>query len=163
MVRATVDLPEQYTGQDLDKDGQLGLYEWKLSAIAQFRVLDTNGDGFLTPRELSVVSPAEETTTAATGDTGTSTESSGEKSESVPSTTVTVSTTAAPSASATNSRTARIARYTFKSLDKDKDGKLTAEEWGKSLRKRDRFKKAKVQLKLPIDEAGFVAAYPSGR
>lgn len=159
-VRATFDLPEQYTAQDLDNDGQLGLYEWKLSLITQFRTLDTNGDGFLTPRELSVAAPAEETATASTGDTGDSTKSSEKKSESVPSTTVNVSTKSAPSGSKKDAGTVRYAKYAFKSLDKDKDGKLTAEEWGKSKRTRERFTKAKVQLKLPVDEAGFVAAFP---
>ena len=43
---------------------------------------------------------------------------------------------------------------------KDKDGKLSAEEWQKSSRTRSTFAKKKVKLKLPIDEAGFVAAFP---
>ena len=47
--------------------------------------------------------------------------------------------------------------------DKDKDGKLTLEEWGQSSRTRARFTKAKVKLKLPIDEAGFIAVYPASR
>jgi len=54
----------------------------------------------------------------------------------------------------------RIAKYLFRLTDKNKDGKITAEEWSKS-RARPKFDKAKVTLKLPADEASFVAAYPA--
>ena len=57
----------------------------------------------------------------------------------------------------------RIAKYTFKALDKDKDGTLSAQEWSQSKRTRESFNKKKVKMKLPIDEAGFVAAFPSRR
>ena len=168
--RITVDLPEQYASQDLDLDGQLGLYEWKLSAISQFRSLDTNSDGFLTPREL-LVTPTDNSTAAASTD-------SAPASASPASTTVSVSktTTAKPTTAATSKKsggnnsadkksagTIRIAKFTFRALDKDKDGKITAEEWSKSKRTRDQFAKSKVTLKLPVDEAGFVAAYPARR
>jgi Ca2+-binding EF-hand superfamily protein len=38
---------------DTDKDGQVGLYEWKASgkSVALFRAMDTNGDGFVTAEE----------------------------------------------------------------------------------------------------------------
>ena len=158
-ARVTVDLPDQYAAQDLDQDGQLGLYEWKLSAFAQFRTLDSNGDGFLTPRELSAGSGTEAVATAtpATASTDTS-------STAVPSTTVSVSTAAAPSASKKkDAGLVRIAKYTFKALDKDKDGQLSAQEWSQSKRTRESFNKKKVKMKLPIDEAGFVAVFPSRR
>ncbi len=168
--RITVDLPEQYASQDLDLDGQLGLYEWKLSAISQFRSLDTNSDGFLTPREL-LVTPTDNSTAAASTD-------SAPASASPASTTVSVSktTTAKPTTAATSKKsggnnsadkksagTIRIAKFTFRALDKNKDGKITADEWSKSKRTRDQFAKSKVTLKLPVDEAGFVAAYPARR
>ena len=161
VVRVTIDLPENYAAMDRDKDGQLGLYEWKLSAIQQFRTLDTNRDGFLTPRELTSTAGSEETTTASTDDTGDSKKESSDDKKSETSTspggTVAVSAAAGPKK---DDRTVRIAQYTFKALDKDKDGKLSAEEWQKSSRTRSTFAKKKVKLKLPIDEAGFVAAFP---
>ncbi len=158
--RATVDLPEQYASQDRDQDGQLGLYEWKLSAIAQFRSLDANSDGFLTPREL-LVTPTDTATAAVSTDSASATASPA-------STTVSVSTKTAaqPTTGAAPTKSAgaiRIAKFTFRALDKDKDGKITAEEWSKSSRTRTLFAKGKVTLKLPIDEAGFVAAYPARR
>ena len=38
---------------DTDKDGQVGLYEWTASgkSVAEFRAMDTNGDGFVTAEE----------------------------------------------------------------------------------------------------------------
>ena len=162
----TLDLPAEYAARDLDKDGQLGLYEWKLSEIADFRSFDVNADGFLTPRELLTGGPAEATESTDSGDDGGSSRNSDTK-DSGSSTTKTASTKSAASgdkpASTRDAKTVRYAKLTFKGLDKDKDGKLPLEEWGQSARTRARFTKAKVKLKLPIDEAGFIAVYPASR
>src|SRR5260370_5971913 len=49
-------LPDQYRSRDVDKDGQIGMYEWPRSDFATFRKLDLNHDGFLTPQELTPTS-----------------------------------------------------------------------------------------------------------
>lgn len=51
-TKLTLDLPETYRKHDRDEDNQVGLYEWPRSQYAEFFLLDRNGDGFLTPREL---------------------------------------------------------------------------------------------------------------
>ena len=58
--RVTLDLPEGFRERDSDEDGQIGLYEWRewdRASVDEFLLLDRNGDGFLTPRELA---PADE-------------------------------------------------------------------------------------------------------
>jgi len=47
-------LPAWFAQLDGDKDGQVGLYEWKASgkSVAEFMALDHNGDGFLTVEEV---------------------------------------------------------------------------------------------------------------
>src|SRR5262249_37765182 len=52
-AKATQKLPEQYRSRDTDGDGQIGLYEWSKNDYAGFAKLDLNGDGFLTPQELT--------------------------------------------------------------------------------------------------------------
>lgn len=59
--RVTVDLPTQYSTGDTNLDGQITLAEWRLwkgrAALRQFALIDRNGDGFLTPRELLLPIP----------------------------------------------------------------------------------------------------------
>lgn len=47
------DLPSWFEDYDTDKDGQVGLYEWRKAskAMAEFTAMDLNGDGFVTADE----------------------------------------------------------------------------------------------------------------
>jgi Ca2+-binding EF-hand superfamily protein len=48
------ELPAWFKQLDSDNDGQVGLYEWKISgrSIEEFQEIDRNNDGFLTPDEV---------------------------------------------------------------------------------------------------------------
>jgi Ca2+-binding EF-hand superfamily protein len=48
------ELPSWFADLDKDKDGQVGLYEWKASgkSTSEFLEMDANGDGFLTVEEV---------------------------------------------------------------------------------------------------------------
>jgi hypothetical protein len=47
-------LPQWFEPMDTDKDGQIGLYEWKASGrpVSEFLAIDANGDGFITVEEM---------------------------------------------------------------------------------------------------------------
>jgi hypothetical protein len=47
-------LPEWFLKLDTDGDGQVGLYEWRVSGrpLQEFVAMDLNGDGFITCEEL---------------------------------------------------------------------------------------------------------------
>ena len=163
----TLDLPEEYAELDRDKDGQLGLYEWKLSEIAEFRSYDVNADGFLTPREL-LTGGSEDAESASSGEDGDSSResdsrNSGDRSASTKSASTKTDTSSDKSTSTRDATTVRRAKLFFKSSDKDKDGKLTVEEWGQSRMARSYFSKNKVKVKLPIDEPGFIAIFPASK
>lgn len=54
----TIKLPDSYSVGDLDRDGQIGLYEWRIwkqTELAAFFRMDLNGDGVVTPREIARV------------------------------------------------------------------------------------------------------------
>ena len=64
------DIPSWFTAMDTDKDGQVGLYEWKAQGRPQseFQALDLNGDGFITVEEaMRTVKKAAGTAAAASG------------------------------------------------------------------------------------------------
>jgi Ca2+-binding EF-hand superfamily protein len=54
------ELPPWFAQYDTDKDGQIGLYEWKATgrSIEEFQKYDRNGDGFLTVEEVLRVEAA---------------------------------------------------------------------------------------------------------
>ena len=64
----TSPLPAEYQSLDKDGDGQIGLYEWARSRYAEFKKLDKNHDGFLTPKELAGKSGAAKATPPATNE-----------------------------------------------------------------------------------------------
>lgn len=51
------------------------------------------------------------------------------------------------------------ARSAFSQLDSDKDGKLTAEEWGRSRNVRSAFDRAKIAIEFPASLETFVKQY----
>ena len=61
-------LPKEYQLYDKNGDGQIGLYEWERSKYAEFKRLDKNHDGFLTPQELAVKVSATATAVVASTD-----------------------------------------------------------------------------------------------
>ncbi len=48
------EIPAWFIEADTDKDGQVGLYEWKASgkSVSEFMAMDQNGDGFITAEEV---------------------------------------------------------------------------------------------------------------
>ena len=51
--KTLADVSESIQTLDKDGDGQLGLYEWPREKLAEFKTLDSNKDGFLTPAEVA--------------------------------------------------------------------------------------------------------------
>jgi hypothetical protein len=69
--RVTLDLQEDLVAGDADRDGQIAFLEWRSwdgKTLSEFRQLDVNGDGYVTPREVEIIrgpSEDEETEIAA--------------------------------------------------------------------------------------------------
>ena len=75
------ELPSWFTELDTDKDGQIGMYEWRFDSrpVADFLAMDLNGDGLLTaeeylrfknPTTLATSSGGSESRTVSTGGSG---------------------------------------------------------------------------------------------
>jgi hypothetical protein len=174
-------LPEQYRSKDKDKDGQIGMYEWPRTDYATFRKLDLNHDGFLTAAELTrgsssksapavaagasasarpdppsaAASPApspktgaEPSAKAADVEASEADEDSDEPA-SPPKEKPAITTT--PSSSAGRSEAERQ----WEIVDKDKDGKVTEEEWGRSYLARPKFRDAGIAVSFPMTKEEF--------
>jgi len=158
----TIKLPEQYRSRDTNKDGQIGMCEWPRSDYATFRRLDLNHDGFLTPQELTASSSSRSTPPAIT-----STPPSAPAPAVVATTTAAVAassaesadgTTAAPATRATGSRTE--AERFFELMDKDKNGKITEDEFKRSILVSKKFSDAGIAATFPLNHDEFTRLYP---
>ena len=153
--RVTVDLPEAWKAADLDKDGQIGLYEWDRKKYKEFFALDTNRDSLLTPREISRASggsPAPTATAVAT------TKIQSSRSTSAPTAKPAATPAGAQIVAAeydAKSKDGRWAKYVFGRLDKNKDGSLSTDEWKGSVKTRDSFKKHNAQISFPASFESF--------
>jgi Ca2+-binding EF-hand superfamily protein len=150
-------LPDQYRSRDVDKDGQIGMYEWPRSDFATFRKLDLNHDGFLTPQELTptlsgklaapVVSVSQYPPDAAAS------ESPASKSSSA------APETADAPPVPVNGQRSEADRF-FDLLDKDKNDKVTEEEFKKSFSMPKKFADAGISLSFPVTRDEFARQYP---
>jgi hypothetical protein len=150
-------LPDQYRSRDTDKDGQIGMYEWPRSDYATFRKLDLNHDGFLTPQELTptssgklaapVVSVTQYPPDAAASDAAASKPSE------------TATNVAAASTAPASGQSSEADRF-FELLDKDKNDKVTEDEFKKSFSMPKKFADAGISLVFPVTRDEFVRQYP---
>ncbi|MGE5193536.1 MAG: hypothetical protein ACM3U2_13665 [Deltaproteobacteria bacterium] len=175
-------LPEQYRAKDKDKDGQIGLYEWDRRDFATFRKLDLNHDGFLTAEELTR-KPSSTSSRSFPGAPVVRTEASSRPASPLAAGPTTAAETPVASAadaatvSTTDKRAASAgdepatattpatgagrsdAERQWDLLDKDKDGKVSEAEWGKSFLTRKKFTDAGIAVTFPMTQEEFSQLY----
>jgi Ca2+-binding EF-hand superfamily protein len=158
-VRVTVGLPSTYVDVDADRDGQVGLYEWKKAKrpLAQFTQFDANKDGFLTPRELERA--ASMPMIASTPTPGSSPAPTGSPSPTAPVASTTTPVISKLSEEDQTKVDEAQAKSVFSILDKNHDGKITAEEIATSTRIGPQFQQAGVSFKEPMAVEQFVSNY----
>ncbi len=159
--RITKDLPDEYRARDKNGDGQVGLYEWDRKLFAQFYELDRNGDGFLTADELIKPTPKPGTkgsTSRTVAATTSSNETKSEPTKGSDSAKPSVSSASlSPSDKGQTVSSDSPGARAFDSLDINKDGQLTQEEFERSRSARRKFEG--ITIKFPIKQAQFVELY----
>jgi len=159
-ARVTQDLPADYLAKDKNGDGQIGLYEWDRNAFSQFFSLDRNGDGLLTPIELIAAAKTSPSSDKSSSQSITSTSPAAPSVDSRSTSSTSNSTKSGDSSSATTaSASSSPGLKSFVSLDSNRDGKLSEDEWRRSRTTRGKFEKAKIELKFPVEQAQFVELY----
>lgn len=172
-------LPEQHRSKDKDKDGQIGMYEWPRNDFATFRKLDLNHDGFLTAAELTRGASSKPASSVATGtSTAARPEAPGTAASAAAAPPKASAETAAktgddeagdadddsdePATPAkekpptpTPSAGRSDAERQWEVVDKDKDGKVTEEEWGRSYYARPKFRDAGINVSFPMTKEEF--------
>lgn len=173
--RLTVDLPEDYMGVDANADGQVALHEWILTRrkeMTMFEQIDKNSDGILTPVELVayenqrddeeetekwirerlvIVGPGSSSDGRSSGG---SSSSRGDRKDDK------------RDAKDEKQKHEQFASYAFRTMDKNKNGRMDPEEWESSRRVRPMFENAGIKLTaMDADEFSkrYVKAAMSGK
>ena len=146
---------------DIDQDGMVALYEWSEAGMSfkEFYDLDRNDDGFVTAQEeVGDVTPdisrfKSDRLTIVTATSTVKNASSKLSFSDQPSSGKSVSQYSKP-------EDAEKSREMYAGLDKNKDGKLSSDERGKSGRLKTWFQSSKIEL-TEMDSAEFSRAYTS--
>ncbi len=162
--RITVDLPPKYSELDIDYDGQIGLYEWitaRRESIDQFDDIDENVDGILTPLELKLF---EETSAGGTPEVvsvkrdrltiiGGQGAASGRDNGKSPG-----SSKGGKMSKEEREQQESVGKRYFGMMDRDKDGKVSEEEWSVSRRLKPMFESAGIKVES-MSEDQFAKNY----
>jgi hypothetical protein len=160
-VRVTKDLPSSFTDRDFDKDGQIGLYEWRewdRTRVDEFFFFDRNGDGFLTPKELAAL---DENSGDGGNDSGRRESSRDRRSEpaSAPQAVPAPPANAPVAALDESDPNVSQGRKYFALLDGNKDGKASVDELSKLKKLRPLFESANIRLDQEMSADQFVANF----
>ena len=163
-IKVLVALAADFKDLDLDEDKQISLFEWSQSGKTEVEFFDQdeNEDGLLTPRELADAADEKADRSFKVEQRVIVLDS---KSTTSPySKTVVMASQMGKSAARDSRRKSadageeRKAAYYFSVLDKNKDGKLSGEEWNGSRRVKPLFEKAKIPLN-DMSKDKFIATY----